>query len=224
MLVHSVVPQAGQERPGERLDFFVPCQCRMQACRDIFARLGIASEIRPITVIRACPDYHALPDTRWRTVAQYAPCNDCQGWQQEWLGLFLPDTTPSDITPMARARDIDLELHVQPCGACASAQGVDKDEAHLTTFEDVEKTAEEFGRVALHLPEYHQVIVMDDTIIGDGFIKQFDDTPYGMTLARRWAVRMQASDETSEQSFEELRTEYLSDIEGEQEGTCAASM
>ena len=91
------------------------------------------------------------------------------------------------------------------------------EEVYTTTFADVEKTAQEFGRIALHLPNHQMVIVMDDTIIGDGFIKQFDDTPYGMTLARRWAVRMEANDETSDQPFEVLRAEYLSYLREEQE-------
>ena len=93
-----------------------------------------------------------------------------------------------------------------------------ENEVYTTTFEDVEQTAEEFGRIALHLPEHQMVIVMDDTIIGDGFIKQFDDTPYGMTLARRWAVRMDKDDETSEQPFEDLRAEYLAEIAPPDEG------
>lgn len=124
MRVHSIVPQSDQERPLERLDYFVPCRCRMEAWRDVFARLDIVIQIRPITVIRACPDYHALPDTRWRTVAQHSACNNCQGWQETWLGLFLPESAPQDIRPLAAARGVDLDIHVPPCGACPLAQQV----------------------------------------------------------------------------------------------------
>src|SRR5947209_19870556 len=92
-----------------------------------------------------------------------------------------------------------------------------ENEVDTTTLEDVEKTAEEFGRLVVHLPEHNEVIVLDDTLMGKDCIKQFDDTPYGLCLARRWAVRMDENDETSEQSFEELRAEYLSYISGEQE-------
>lgn len=91
-----------------------------------------------------------------------------------------------------------------------------ENEIYTTTFEDVEATASEFGRVAIHLPEYSMVIVMDDCIIGEGFIKQFEDTPYGLTLARRWAVRMDDADEEISLSFEELRTQYLRFIGEEQ--------
>lgn len=82
------------------------------------------------------------------------------------------------------------------------------DEVYTTTLEDVEKTAEEFGRIVVALPEHSQIIVLDDTMIGPGMIKQFDNTPYGYTLARRFAVRLCEEDETSEQSFEELRAEW----------------
>lgn len=86
------------------------------------------------------------------------------------------------------------------------------EEIYTTTFADVEQTAEEFGRIALHLPERQMAIVLDDTLIGKGYIKQFDDTPYGLTLARRWAVRMDEDDEKSDQPFDELRAEYLAAI------------
>lgn len=96
--------------------------------------------------------------------------------------------------------------------ACGHYTKPDSSEVYTTTFEDLEKTAEEFGRVALHLPEHSQIIVMDDTIIGHGFIKQFDNTPYGLTLARRFAIRLCEEDETSDEPFEKLRARYLEEI------------
>lgn len=97
-----------------------------------------------------------------------------------------------------------------------------KHDVDTTTFEDLEKTAAEFGRVALHLSKYSMVIVMDNLLTGKDYIKQFDNTPYGMALARRWLVRMNEADEKSDQPFEELRAEYLEYLRQEREGACAA--
>lgn len=84
-----------------------------------------------------------------------------------------------------------------------------------TTIEQLEETAQEFGRHVLVVPRFGMIIVMDDQIWGEGFIKQFENTPYGRTLARRWAVRMEDFDETSDKSFELLRSEYIHFLENE---------
>lgn len=84
-----------------------------------------------------------------------------------------------------------------------------EDEIYTITFEQVEKTAREFGHVAIRVPAYGQVIVFDDTIMGAGFIKQFDDTPLSYMLARRFAVRLCGEDENRD--FNEL----IAEVEGE---------
>jgi hypothetical protein len=86
-------------------------------------------------------------------------------------------------------------------------------DVYTITIEDVKKTAEEFGCIVVHLPERGMVIVMDDTIMGSGFIKNFGDNPDGLLRARRYAVRQDERDEESEQSFEDLRAEHLKEIE-----------
>lgn len=91
------------------------------------------------------------------------------------------------------------------------------DDPFTITFEDVEETAREFGRIAIHLPDHQMLIVMDDTIWGDGFIKQFDNNPDGLIRARRWAVRLDDVDENSSEPFETLRAGYLKDIGASQE-------
>lgn len=92
-------------------------------------------------------------------------------------------------------------------------------DVYTITLDDVKHTAEEFGHIVVHLPAYEMIIVMDDTIMGKGLIKNFEDTPNGLMRARRYAVRLDERDEESEQSFEDLRAEHLKEIESSTESS-----
>lgn len=81
------------------------------------------------------------------------------------------------------------------------------EEIFTTTLKDVQETAKEFGRIVVDLPQEGQIIVLDDHIIGEGFIKQFTRDPLGYTQARRWAVRMDDADEEVSLSYEQLAEE-----------------
>lgn len=80
-------------------------------------------------------------------------------------------------------------------------------EVYNVTFEDVEKTAQAHQRVAVRIPGLC-VVVMDDTILHPGFIRQFTDDPYGYAQARRWAVRMDESDIESDKTLEDIEAEW----------------
>ena len=88
-----------------------------------------------------------------------------------------------------------------------------KDDVFNITLADLKETADEFGRVVVEVPAQGMIIVMDDTIWGEGWIKQFPDTPHGLVLACRWAVRLEEDDETSDLSFEELVARYRAELE-----------
>lgn len=100
-------------------------------------------------------------------------------------------------------------------GACGIERGrtLSNGDVFTITLADLEETAEEFGRIVVDLPQHGMIIVMDDQIWGNGWIKQFPRTPYGMVRAQRWAVRLEDVDETSKQPFKELCAEHLADIE-----------
>lgn len=79
------------------------------------------------------------------------------------------------------------------------------------SFEDVERSAEKWGRYALRLPG-HCVIVLDNTLIGEDCIRQFSDDPHGYNQARRFAVRLEFEDIESDLSLEELEAEYNKEL------------
>lgn len=88
-----------------------------------------------------------------------------------------------------------------------------ENEMYGITFADVEQTAREFGRLAVHHPRHEMVIIMDDIFWGPGFFKQFDDGPKGLAEARRYAVRLEEGDEMSSEPFEALRDRINAELE-----------
>lgn len=80
------------------------------------------------------------------------------------------------------------------------------------TLEDLEATAEEFGRVVAEFPDQRQLIVADAIDIGPGMVKQFRNSPEGFVAARRFAVRLRQEDEESKELFEDLRVRHLKAI------------
>jgi hypothetical protein len=78
-------------------------------------------------------------------------------------------------------------------------------------FADVEATAKAWNRMALRVPG-HCVFILDDSMVGEGWYKQFEDSPYAWNKARRFAVRLADEDEESSETLEELEAKYREEL------------